>query len=76
MVETDPGTINVLLRGEDYKEKLILSIRRFATHWRRKYLRLPPGLHQIILEGIMEGGKFQSAVIDDVTLWSCNDFGE
>lgn len=74
MPDADPAVLDISVRGEDYVTKHLLSIRTPALYWRRKFLELPPGLHQIIIEGVMEGGKVQSMAIDDITVWPCQDF--
>ena len=78
MLETfhQGSQIEVLVRGEDIVEEKILTIRRESINWRRMCVKLPSGINQIIIDGLMTKGSNNSAAVDDITLAPCQVFGK
>ena len=67
----------VSVLGENMEENTLLLIKQEAKYWRRQFVKLPNGLHQIIIEGKIDSGETaQSIALDDVNLMLCEEFSE
>ena len=70
------GKLRLSVRGTDYLRRPVLTIRKETLLWKRKFIHLPNGINQIIIDGKMKKGTIQSAAIDDISMAPCKDFGK
>ena len=54
----------------------MLSFSELTDDWGRVFVQLPPGLNQIVIEGKKAAKKWSGALLDDVTVQPCVEFGE
>ncbi len=74
----ESGTLSVYVRGEDGVEvDLTMSTNTLVTrYWVRGFLRLPDGLHQIIIQGKTQQKNLSGIIIDDILALPCSQFSK
>ena len=70
------STLTVSVRGENFVKKPLLLVQTAAYRWRRKFVKLPPGVFRIIIEGMVSKGVLAGMAIDDLSIMPCGDFGK
>ena len=72
---TAPGTLTLKVRDEDLHEALLHQAQKLTSEWMRVYVSLPPGVHQVIIEGTRAREGSSGLAVDDIRVNECHLFG-
>ena len=72
---TSPGTLTLTVRDEDLQEVVLHEARALTSDWMRMYVLLPPGVHQVIVEGTRASDGSSGIAVDDIRIAQCSSFG-
>ncbi len=64
----------MFVRGEDFKKVLLSDKKGKTSIWKRGFLELPEGNHQIIIEGHTEANTETGIIMDDIYVQTCQFF--
>ena len=70
-----PGTLNLKVRDEDLHQMILHQTQKLTAEWIRVYVSLPPGVHQVIIEGTRAREGSSGLAIDDIRIEECHLFG-
>ena len=82
-VGDSPATIHVYARRENLDMELLIQKRvkpfprvTIPLVWKRLHVRLPDGIHQVVIQGTRSRSGSSGIAIDDVSIDSCKAYGE
>ena len=68
---SDAPTLSITVLTEEREEVVVASRRAGPRDWTRLVVPLPPGLHQIAIDGKRGGFGASGISIDDVQVMTC-----
>ena len=75
-IMSEPPTLSVIVVNEERDEQVMLTRQKGPDDWSRLFVALPPGLHQLVVDGRRSLSGMSGITIDDITLQDCNLFSE
>ena len=78
-----PATVHVYARRENLDMKLLVKKQvapfppvTIPLVWKRLHVRLPEGVHQVVIQGRRGTSGSSGIAIDDVSIDTCHAYGE
>jgi len=76
-VDDDTMSLKIITISEELEEKELRSVSDLTLHFPKLYLRLPGGIHRIVIQGERSKKRRKCTLsADDVTIMDCHRFGK